>query len=193
MSSFFLPPNKLFHKEAATLNRIKNNPIFRRHFKQLVSDAEDYLLRISKPIQKKTLKEFNFKSLINDISLNGQLGTAHIGVLIKTENNDYAQLTYDIAICDNRKIIRKFHFDYTPENIKKRGSHPVFHLQYPGKLSVQLLSLKLEHDHLDAGLSRRATYTFYTNVSRLNNKLDFKRISRRGEPIKQSKIRLGVS
>jgi hypothetical protein len=153
MSSFFLPPNKLFHNEAATLNRIKNNPIFRRHFKQLVSDAEDYLLRINKPIQKKTLKEFNFKSLINDISLNGQLGTAHISVLIKTENNDYAQLTYDIAICDNRKIIRKFHFDYTPENIKKRGSHPVFHLQYPGKLSAQLLGLKLAHDHLDAGLS----------------------------------------
>ena len=153
MSSFFPPPNKLFQNEVNTLNRIKNNPIFKRHFKQLVSDAEDYLLRNSRPIRKKTLKELNFKSLINEIILNGQVGTAHVSALITTKNNDYAQLTYDIALCDNSKIIRKFHFDYTPENIKKRGSHPIFHLQYPGELSTHLLGLKLKHEHLDSNLS----------------------------------------
>lgn len=153
MSSVFPPPNKLFQIEANTLRRIKNNPIFGRHFKQLVSDAEDYLLRISKPIQKKTLREFNFESLINKITIDGKYGTAHVAALITTKNNEYKQLSYDIALCDDIKIIRKFHFDYTPENIKKRGLHPIFHLQYPGELSTQLLSLKLEHEHLDSYLS----------------------------------------
>src|SRR5208282_5552140 len=98
MNSIFPPPNKLFQNEVNTLNRIKNSPIFNRHFKQLVSDAEDYLLRISKPMKKKNLTEFYFHSLINELTIDGKCGTAHIGAVITTKNNSYDHLSYDIAL-----------------------------------------------------------------------------------------------
>ncbi len=160
MSSIFPEPIKLFQNEVNTLNRIKNSPIFKRHFKRLVSDADDYLLRINKLMQKKTLTEFHFCSLINDLTIDGKCGSAHIGAVITTTKNSYDHLSYDIALCNDTKWIRKFHFDYSPENIKKRGRHPIFHLQYPGELSKHLLKLKLQHDHLDSSLSEpRISFT----------------------------------
>ncbi|MBU1181717.1 MAG: hypothetical protein KKF00_06070 [Proteobacteria bacterium] len=72
---------------------------------------------------------------------------------MEAKKDDYGILTYYFMICDTEKVIRKFHFDYTPENISKNVSHPVFHLQYPGDLSEHLQSLKLAHEHLECGLS----------------------------------------
>ena len=130
-------------------------PIFKKNFSQLVVDADDYLIKNHTSIQKKAPAEFNFdfQSRIEGITINNRLGTAHIGALMKAKKNDYEILTYYFMLCDKKTVIRKFHFDYTPENIRKRTHHPIFHLQYPGELSIHLQNLNLAHDHLEFGLS----------------------------------------
>lgn len=155
MSSCFPPPIKFFKNEINTLERIRNNPAFEKNFSQLVYDADDYLTKNSKSIRKKIPAEFNFafQSRIDGITINNRLGTAHIGASMMAKKDNYEILTYYFMLCDSKKVIRKFHFDYTPTNIEKRIPHPIFHLQYPGELSDHLLRLNLEHDHLECGLS----------------------------------------
>jgi hypothetical protein len=153
LNDIFPQPDKFLPQEIYTLNRIKNNPVFEKLFKALATDAKDYLERNDKLIKAKSLKEIDFMTKIESIDVDGQCGAAYIGAIIKTRNNRYEHFSYDVAICNNKKIMRKFHFDYTPANIKKRAPHPIFHLQYPGELSSNLLALGLEHNHLDSSLS----------------------------------------
>lgn len=155
MSSCFPTPIEFFKNEINTLRRISNNPIVKKYFSQLVYDANDYLIKNNTSILKKTPTEFNFafQSRIDGIAINARPGTAHIGALMKAKKADYEILTYYFMLCDSKTVIRKFHFDYTPENIETRKPHPIFHIQYPGELSNHLLSLNLAHDHLECGLS----------------------------------------
>ena len=155
INSCFPTPFIFFKNEINTLDRIRNNPIFKKNFSQLVIDADYYLTRNQTSIQKKAPAEFNFdfQSRIDGITINNRPGTAHIGASMMAKKDDYEFLTYYFMLCDSKKVIRKFHFDYAPTNIEKRIPHPIFHLQYAGKLSDHLLKLNLEHDHLECGLS----------------------------------------
>jgi hypothetical protein len=157
-SSCFPSPIDFFKNEINTLERISSNPIFKKNFSQLVSDTDYYLDRNQKSIQKirrraSVIFNFDFQSRIDGITINDRPGTAHIGALMKAKKDDYEILSYYFMLCDSEKVIRKFHFDYTPENIEKRVPCPIFHIQYPGKLSDHLLSLNLAYDHLECGLS----------------------------------------
>lgn len=155
MSRCFPTPIKFFKNEIYTLGRINNNLALKKYFSQLVYDAGDYLEKNQTYIQRKapTGFDFDFKSRIEGITINGRPGTAHIGALMKAKKDDYEILTYYFMLCDSQTVIRKFHFDYTPENIETRIPHPIFHIQYPGELSDHLRSLNLAHDHLECGLS----------------------------------------
>lgn len=153
----------MLNNEVTTLRRIDSNPIFKRDFSQLNTDAHNYLSDNEKSIKKNTLTKFDFQSVIDNISLNGKSGVAVIGALITTNNGNYDQLTYYFALCDKNKIIRKFHFDYAPKYISVRTPHPIFHFQYPGEMSPYILRLNLKHDHLDPGLSEPRI--FFTPMS----------------------------
>lgn len=155
ISSCFPTPIIFFKNEINTLKRISNNPTVKRNFSRLVYDADDFLTKNQTHIQRKSPRGFNFdfKSRIEGITINDRPCTAHIGALMKAKKDDYEILTYYFMICDSKTVIRKFHFDYTPENIEKRIPHPVFHIQYPGELSDHLLSLNLAHAHLECDLS----------------------------------------
>lgn len=148
-------PIKLYKAEINTLERIKSHTGFKKNFSQLVYDAENYLMRNSSCIQRKTPTAFNFdfQSRIEGITINNRSGIVHIGALMKANKDDYEILTHYFMICDDKKVIRKFHFDYAPENIKRSTPQPVYHLQYPGELSNHLQNLNLEHDHLECSLS----------------------------------------
>lgn len=164
MRNFFPTYDLLFLNEYNTLSFIVSNPDIRRYFHTLHHNAATYLSTLRNTIDKIRRRrpprdlDFIFNSCINDIEINYRRGSAYIGAEIKVKNCNYEKLTYYFALCDDKEIIRKFHFDYVPENTATRTPHPIFHLQYPGKIPPHLQELK--HNHLECGLSEpRITFT----------------------------------
>jgi hypothetical protein len=71
--------------------------------------------------------------------------------------NDYSLCSYFLAIVgkddDNKKLIRKFHFDFALPSIATKQRVPVFHLQYGGTLSPEIIDAGLSGEKLDEWLS----------------------------------------
>jgi hypothetical protein len=114
---------------------------------------------------------FNFESNFN-IRVDGKDGIAHIGSLIKMKDNDHLYTTscfLAIRENDERKLLRKFHFDYAPSTIHHRQPHPVFHLQYAGTLTPMLRKEKIDDEHLFPKLSEPRLYYFPLSLALLIN------------------------
>ncbi|MEA5402597.1 hypothetical protein VB776_06710 [Arcicella sp. DC2W] len=63
--------------------------------------------------------------------------------------------SYFLALCDEQEqqLIRKFHFDYALPEITTNQRVPIFHLQYGGKSTQEMLDDGLEDTKLDNWLS----------------------------------------
>lgn len=151
----FPMPQELFKNEICTLSFLRDQPFWSDNYRQLSEDAKNFILRNYEPIKKAKLCKIDFESYF-EIIIDNEVGTAYVGVRITKEGkNTYGELSYHFAIWHNNnpKILRKFHFDYTANNISGRQLHPIFHLQYPGEPSDNLKGYGVNYDHLDCWLS----------------------------------------
>lgn len=153
IDEWYPKPKDILDCELETLKFLTENPVINSYFSKLYSDAYQYYTRIKNDQRLK----FNFESELQ-ISMEGREGHAHIGAnIMLIDKNNYEGISYSLAICNNDKpkarLLRRYHFDYALPSLLRRQPHPVFHLQYAGKLSPRLQSLNLEHQHIDAWLS----------------------------------------
>lgn len=62
-------------------------------------------------------------------------------------------ISYYLAITEDMIVHRKYHFDYTAPSNDGRSPHPIFHLQFAGKLPRHMREKGYAIDHLYPGLS----------------------------------------
>lgn len=88
-----------------------------------------------------------------DHATSGKELLIHIGGRIECQEGVINDITYFFAVSENKKVLRKYHFDYTNRNNPRRLPHPVFHLQLPGMLPPNMLQSGYDVNHLDPKLS----------------------------------------
>jgi hypothetical protein len=63
----------------------------------------------------------------------------HVGGLIELKDEAIDNMTYSLCVvrktAQDKKLIRKYHFDYANRTIRASRRSSVFHLQYGGKLA----------------------------------------------------------
>jgi len=159
--------------ELETLRYIKDSSMFEKHYNQLSRDATVKYFKLHSSMKK--LQSFNFVSEI-DICLDrksSRTGKAVIGADVEINSEHYEKVSYFLAICEDKnpqsRLVRKYHFDYDLYDPKGRQPHPVFHLQYAGKLSAYLDTLNLDHAHIDSWLSEPRLFYMPMSLALLLN------------------------
>jgi len=153
IDEWYPQPKDILNCEIETLKFLINNSIINSYFSKLYADSYQYYTRIK--YNRRLL--FNFDSEFS-INLEGRDGTAYIGAdIIILDDNNFEGISHSVAICNDdtpkARLLRRYHFDYTLLDPSRKQPHPVFHLQYGGKLSRKLQNENLEHQHMDAWLS----------------------------------------
>ena len=144
-------PKKFIDNEKRTLKFIYDKKIFKKAMPELFSQLDEYLYHKIMSSQKGVDFETQF-----EISWDKKELKIHIGAIIESnEDNQYTDLSYYLMICDisRKRILRKFHFDFSAFEKVCRLPHPITHLQYAGELSKYLQTYEYEHDHLESWLS----------------------------------------
>lgn len=102
----------------------------------------------------------------------GRFYQVHVGGLVSLEGDKIDNISYFIAIADEeseegcpRKVLRKYHFDYSHPANTRRNPHPMFHLQLPGKLPPDMPEDKYEDSHLIPELSEPRVFYFPMSLS----------------------------
>ena len=161
-------PDEVMHCEFETLRFIRDNFYqYQPELEKFANDANTYYHRFYK---FKNLNEFKFESELN-IKVDGKDGIAHIGSLVnRKDENNINRTTHYVAICKEgeKKLLRKFHFDYDPLNQNSK-SHPLFHLQYAGKLTPRLKEKGIEDNQLESWLSEPRLFYFPLSLALLIN------------------------
>jgi len=121
--------------------------------------------------------DLSFYKLRNDLKTNPQTDFifhcnfemtvekhSHRVIIGANVTTGYSLCSYFLAIVgkeeDEDKLIRKFHFDFALPSIGTRQRVPIFHLQYGGALSPQIVDSGLTGVKLDEWLSvPRLTYS----------------------------------
>lgn len=166
-------PNEVVKCEFDTLIFLKNNPLLGRELSTLAMDAYAYHSANYKRFKERKRKDFGFESTF-DIKIEGQAGFAAVGALIRLKDgSEFDNISYYAAICKKEnpkpKILRKYHFDYAPPETTHRQPHPVFHLQYAGKLSSKLKCMDIDDNHLYPWLSEPRLCYFPISLALLLN------------------------
>jgi len=146
------PSFELFvHNEIDTLEYISTHSLL-SYFGDLTSVIETYASKyISRRKQGQT-KSFNFYGPVF-IEIEKHIQKVVIGANV---GHGFEECSYSLTILDKeneKKIIRKFHFDYALASIKTNQQVPSYHLQYGGKISSQMKQDELDDSKLDKWLS----------------------------------------
>lgn len=168
IDSWYPAPIHIINCEFETLEFLKNKAFCFQVLPILASDAYKHWCANYKRDRR---FGFDFESSFN-IKVDGKDGIAHIGSLIKLKDNDHLYTTscfLAIRKKDELKLLRKYHFDYAPSAALHRQPHPVFHLQYAGKLTQGLRDMKLDDIHLDTWLSEPRLCYFPLSLALLIN------------------------
>jgi len=125
------------HNEFLTLGHIKEQSSVRKSFPELCQKA-DMLYGIFKGASKKSpLIRFQF-----DCELKLEIEKRKQILFIEADvRQNYSIATYVLCMCEDteqKKLIRKFHFDYDPQGNSSAWNKPKYHLQYGGKATPSL-------------------------------------------------------
>jgi len=154
--------NKFRTNELTTLRFFKDDSSLQEEFPSLATQAYASYYQLSN-----VRTPFSFETEI-EIRIDKKQGHAHVGVnSFYDDFKNFVGLSYYLAVCEvkspRHRLLRKYHFDYVLAETYRRQPHPIFHLQYAGKLSKRLQDLQIEHEHLDAWLSEPRL--FFTPMS----------------------------
>lgn len=146
------PPKTLKEVELKTLLFLYEQPIFQCQFQELASTAYKAHVFIEHGNKPNNIL-IRFESHI-DVEVESLKRRIYLGSLVdvkKDDFNKYENCSYYIAICEGcsppAKFLRKFHFDYNLSETK--CFHPIFHLQYCGKLSPSLKDIGYNQTHIE--------------------------------------------
>lgn len=166
-----LAPRDHIKLDLATLQFIKNHPVlFQKQHYLLYQRASQYFSSDSiKPKQRDYIINWFFEINIILDHNSSREAVAYLGVDIHSDGNKFEQLSYSLTICEGKKVLRKYHFDYSSNAVEVRQLQPVFHLQYSGKLSEHHNKLKIDNSHNNEWLSEpRINFTPMTLAILLN-------------------------
>ena len=152
--SIYQYPNYLefIKNEQKTLSFLKTTPFIKKAFNTLSGNAEISLYNLPKKDKDLRRTELNFGSNFN-IVVEKKVRRIAVEALVKPQFN---VVTYVLSICENDikpyNLVRKFHFDYA---IPREGQDPkpVYHIQYGGKESPQILEMEVDVNFLHPWLS----------------------------------------
>ncbi len=167
----YLTPLNIIKCEFETLGFFKDNPLSYQELPILAEDANTYYSAYYYKFKHHARLHFSFESTV-DIKVGGKEGIAHIGSLIESKDtNNIDRTSYYAAICikEEKKLLRKYHFDYAPPGKLQRQPPPVFHLQYAGKLPPRLEAMDIDDNHLDTWLSEPRLCYFPLSLALLIN------------------------
>ncbi|MCP4148111.1 MAG: hypothetical protein GY757_10220 [bacterium] len=167
----YLAPNELIKCELKTLQFFKSNFFYTQELETMALYSNALYSTVKQNISR-GLFNFNFESKFA-INIDGNKGYAYVSALIETnDKNEFQNISYCFSIIgkekqkgSNNKILRKFHFDYTPPLIKRNQPQPTYHLQYGGEATTDLKKDFGENclEHMDTWLSEPRL--FYSPVS----------------------------
>lgn len=148
LADVYPKPDDLVRNEKKTLEFLKDSSYLRDHYPELSRDADLAFYQSS---------SFDFASHI-DVNHNSHYRRILFGGFIKLDNQgSYDNISYYMAVCRDAKspsnILRKFHFDLALPDKIRNHPHPLFHLQYCGKLSNRLEKKGFSVDHMESWLS----------------------------------------
>lgn len=145
---------EFINNEFKTLETITTRAMLLRIY-PVLSNSISTCYEICKGKQKKnTLSSINFHCSF-DVNVQGSSHTIILGALV-TEG--YEECSYSLTILgkddDEKRVIRKYHFDYAiPAVAAKKQKVPSYHLQYGGELSEAMKKDGLCDKKLDSWLS----------------------------------------
>ena len=169
---FFPSPKDIINNELNTLVFLKNDPKICETYSSLSNSASTYYDKYYRP----NPQYFRFESQIPINYESKRSGIAFLGVVINaSDKSTFEQLSYSLAIIDDfeNKIIRKYHFDYDLPKPQDIQPHPVFHIQYGGKLSETLENItksrRIDISNLDVWMSVPRIYNMPMSLALLIN------------------------
>lgn len=178
-------PIELKETEIKTLDFLRNNPFVNTNFSMLAKAAND-THEAFKSKQRLQNHPFRFEAYF-DFPHKKKDYRFHFGVEISSKkdnrNHDiHDKVSYYLAICDSKKdknkfrLLRQFHFDYDISG--HQNDHPIFHLQYAGKLSPSLMAHNYVNNQMHPWLSEPRLHHHPVTLALLINLVfkEFKRI-----------------
>jgi hypothetical protein len=94
----------------------------------------------------------------------------HVGGLIKLADHSIDNMSYELCVTreidgsGRHRVLRRYHFDYANKQVRANRTSSVFHLQYSGKLSPQIVG-DYEADHMDSWLEEPRLFYFPMSLS----------------------------
>ena len=154
-------PARLIENEQTTLKFLMDSAFILEKYPELARDARNAFFKNAAD------RSFSFESHI-DVSHDGYRRRVFVGGLLSLDATGcYDDVSYYLMICRDivipSYVLRKFHFDVALPGKSRRRLHPLFHLQYCGKLSPRLTGLGFSIEHLEKWLSEPRLW--YTPVS----------------------------
>ena len=145
LGGLYPKPEDLIANELATLKFLKDNATVQEQYPVLATDANRVYFSL-----KGKVVGFCFESYI-EVVHDGAPRRLYLGCLIELTKKAYGHITYYLAVGNAASdgLLRKFHFDVAQEGQAARQAHPLFHLQYCGKLSRYLRGQGFSQSHLD--------------------------------------------
>lgn len=139
--------------EVQTLGFIKAQSSVATSFPELHTEAATSYSLYNGKHKKSAPTDFNF-----GCELKMEIEKISRSLFIEaTVKQNYALATYALSLCDSdteeKKLIRKFHFDYDPQGNSSIDKKPKYHLQYGGKATPKLQKNGISADPLHDWLS----------------------------------------
>ena len=167
MNEFHPEPKQLLECERETLQFLKDHLKDQEQFAELANEAKVYYFKTK---YRANTTPFYFESRFG-IKIEGRDGYAHISSEIEKNEGKFQKISHNLAIYEQSnnttKILRKFHFDYDPPGTIHRQPHPIFHLQYAGKLSKRLRTMNPDASDLNMDLNGPRLCYFPTSLALL--------------------------
>lgn len=140
------------NNEVNTLGFLKSQSSVASYFPELYAAANSEYSIYRGKHKKSAPTNFSFGSEVK-VKIENKYRTLFIEVKIL---QNYSLATYALSMCDSdteeKKLIRKFHFDYDPQGNSSLEKKPTYHLQYGGKATPKLesngVSAETLHDWL---------------------------------------------
>jgi len=149
MNTCLADATAFFDNELDTLNYLSER-MGSRELQNIAKAANDARYRISRGLS--ILLPWSY--IHEDLK---QVFELHVGGLASRSQGAIDNISYFLSITreqnDRKRVIRKYHFDYTPPSSRRRTPQPMFHLQLPGELPSEMDADGYVVKHLCPGLS----------------------------------------
>ena len=139
--------------EVKTLGFIREQPSIESSFPELCAEAGTVFNLCKGKLKNSNLNSFTFGCELR-LEIEEEMRSLFIEANVL---QNYSEATYALSMCDSeaddKKLIRKFHFDYDPQITSSVTKKPKYHLQFGGKATPKLKDNNISAERLQDWLS----------------------------------------